>query len=68
MQKNEPDKRFIPAFGEDETCQCNNCPFMKLNTLEKVYLSLKTGRGELLMDESLRIRAERPLLAMLERS
>ncbi|MDJ0836884.1 MAG: quinolinate synthase NadA [Acidobacteriota bacterium] len=68
MQKNEPGKTFIPALSEDESCNCNNCPFMKLNTLEKVYLTLKTGGPEIVMDERLRRRAERPLLAMLERS
>jgi len=68
MQKNEPEKRFIPALSEDETCNCNNCPFMKLNTMEKVYLTLKTGQPEINMGESLRARAEKPLLAMLERS
>ena len=68
MQKNEPGKTFIPALSDDETCNCNNCPFMKLNTMEKVYLSLKTGQPEIVMDEGLRLRAERSLLAMLERS
>lgn len=68
MQKNEPGKTFIPALPTDETCACNNCPFMKLNTMEKVYLALKNGQPELHMDEDLRIRAERPLLEMLARS
>ena len=68
MQKNEPGKTFIPALGEDESCACNNCPFMKMNTLEKVYRTLLTGTPELTMDEQLRQRAEHSLLAMLERS
>lgn len=68
MKKNEPGKNFIPALSEDENCNCNNCPFMKLNTLEKVYLALKTGQPEIHMDETLRAGAERSLLAMLERS
>ena len=68
MQKSEPHKKFIPALSEDESCSCNNCPFMKLNTLEKVYRNLLTGSPEISMEESLRKRAEKPLLAMLERS
>ncbi len=68
MKKNAPGKTFIPALGEDETCSCNNCPFMKMNTLEKIYKALLTGSPEIVMDETLRRGAERSLLAMLERS
>ena len=68
MKKQEPDKIFIPALGEDESCSCNNCPFMKLNTLEKIYRTLVSGTPEIIMDEELRLGAEKPLLAMLERS
>jgi quinolinate synthase len=68
MKKNEPEKTFIPALSEDETCNCNNCPFMKMNTLEKVYHTLLAGQPEIVMDEDLRRRAEKPLLAMLARS
>lgn len=68
MKKNEPNKTFIPALNNDESCSCNDCPFMKMNTLEKVYRTLKTGIPELVMDERLRTAAEKPLLAMLARS
>lgn len=68
LKKNEPNKTFIPALNEDEHCNCNNCPFMKMNTLEKVYRTLVTGKPELVLEEDLRIRAEKPLLAMLARS
>jgi len=68
MRKMSPLKQFIPALSEDENCSCNNCPFMKLNTLEKIYLTLRAGAPEILMDEDLRQRAEKPLLAMLARS
>jgi len=68
MKKVAPDKEFIPALGSDETCSCNICPFMKLNTLEKIHSALLTGQPEITMDEELRKRAERPLLEMLNRS
>ena len=69
MKKNEPDKTFIPALNEDENCNCNNCPFMKMNTLgEGGYRTLVTGKPELNLDEDLRVQAEKPLLAMLARS
>ncbi|CAM2008323.1 quinolinate synthase NadA [Acanthopleuribacter pedis] len=68
MKKNEPEKTFIPALNDDETCSCNECPFMKLNTMEKVYLALRDGAPEIHMEESLRARAELPLLEMLKRS
>ncbi len=41
MQKNAPDKTFIPAPGMDESCNCNECPYMKLNTMKKLYLCMK---------------------------
>ena len=68
MKKAAPGKEFIPALGNDETCSCNVCPFMKLNTLEKIHQALLTGKPEILMNEALRVRAERPLLEMLARS
>jgi len=68
MTKNNPEKTFIPALSDDETCSCNTCPYMKLNTLEKIYLALKRGQPEIHVPEAIRLRAERSLLAMLERS
>lgn len=68
MQKRSPHKTFIAAPDEDESCQCNNCPHMKLNTLEKVYLALKYELPEILMEENLRIRALQPIQKMLDLS
>jgi quinolinate synthase len=67
MQKDSPGKTFIPA-PPDSGCACNDCPHMKLNTLEKVYLCLKHERPELVMDEATRLRALRPIERMLEMS
>ncbi|MBX2845455.1 MAG: quinolinate synthase NadA [Saprospiraceae bacterium] len=66
MKKNAPGKTFIPAPGTEETCACNDCPHMKLNTLEKIYLCMKYEMPEILMDESLRLRAKQPIDRMLE--
>lgn len=65
MQKNSPHKTFIPA-PPDNNCACNDCPHMKLNTLEKVYLCLKYEQPELLMDENIRLAAKIPIERMLE--
>ncbi|MBN8832816.1 MAG: quinolinate synthase [Niastella sp. SCN 39-18] len=65
MQKNCPDKTFIPA-PPDNSCACNDCPYMKLNTLEKLYLCMKYEKPEILMEESLRIAAKKPIDKMLE--
>ncbi|MBX7181718.1 MAG: quinolinate synthase NadA [Bacteroidia bacterium] len=65
MQKANPGKTFIPA-PPNNNCACNDCPHMKLNTLEKVYLCLKNEKPELLMQEELRILAEKPMRRMLE--
>lgn len=67
MQKSAPDKVFIPAPPE-ANCACNDCPYMKLNTLEKVYLTLKYEAPEISLDESLRVRALKPIQRMLDMS
>lgn len=67
MEKNAPGKVFIPA-PPDNACACNNCPHMKLNTLEKLYLCMKYEQPEITMDESLRIAAKKPIDRMLELS
>jgi quinolinate synthase len=64
MQLNSPDKSFIPAPPENN-CACNDCPHMKLNTLEKIYLCLKYELPELLMDEELRVAAKKPMDKMM---
>ena len=65
MVKQAPTKTFIPA-PPDNSCACNDCPHMKRNTLEKVYLCMKYEQPELIMDEELRIAAKKPLDRMLE--
>ncbi len=64
MQLKSPDKSFIPAPPENN-CACNDCPHMKLNTLEKIYLCLKYELPELLMDEELRVAAKKPMDKMM---
>lgn len=66
MKKENPDKEFIPAPPEDSTCACNECFYMKMNTLEKLYLCLKNERPEILVDENIRIKAVKPIERMLE--
>jgi len=67
MQKNSPDKTFIAA-PPDNACACNDCPHMKLNTLEKLYLCMKYETPEITMPEDLRIAAKKPIDRMLELS
>ncbi len=67
MQKNAPGKTLIAAPPEGN-CACNECPFMKLNTPEKLYLALRDLKPRLEMDEELRLRAKKPLDRMLELS
>ena len=66
MQKRAPNKTFIPAPVEDDTCACSECAFMKLNTLEKLYLCLEHELPEILLDEELMIKARLPIERMLE--
>lgn len=65
MQKSSPHKTFIPA-PPDNSCACNDCPHMKLNTLEKLYLCMEYELPEITMDEQLRIAARKPIDRMLE--
>ncbi len=65
MEKNNPEKTFIPA-PPNNSCACNDCPHMKLNTLEKLYLCLKNETPELLMTPELIEKAKKPMLKMLE--
>ena len=66
MQKSAPDKVFIPIPPEDSTCACNNCSFMRLNTLEKVYEVLKNESPEVEVSDELREKAVKPIQKMLE--
>ncbi len=68
MQRTCPDKVFIPAPPDDETCACNNCSYMKLNTLEKLYLSLKYELPVVEVDPAVAERARLPIERMLEMS
>lgn len=65
MGRKAPDKILIPA-PPNQNCACNECPFMKLNTMEKVYLALRDEKPEITMAEDLRLRALKPLELMLE--
>lgn len=68
MQKKNPDKEFIPVPPNDSTCACNECNFMRLNTLEKLYNCLLNESPEILVDEEVRVKAVKPILRMLEMS
>ncbi len=67
MKKACPDKEFIPA-PPDSGCSCNECPYMRLNTLEKVYLCMRDRRPAITLPEDLRKRCLVPLRRMLEMS
>lgn len=67
MEKLSPGKTFIPA-PPDNSCACNDCPHMKLNTLEKLYLCLKYEVPEITMDKHIRLAARKPIDKMLELS
>mgnify|MGYP001004098144 FL=1 len=68
MQKQNPNKVFIPIPPVDSTCGCNDCKYMRLNSLEKLYLCLKTEQPEILVDEALRVKAVKPIERMLKLS
>lgn len=65
MQKRCPDKTFIAAPVDDDTCACSECAFMKLNTLEKLYLCLEYEQPEINLSEDLIVNASRPINRML---
>lgn len=65
MNKVAPHKTFIPAPVDDETCACSECAFMRLNTLEKLYLCLKYELPEIILDDSLIAAANLPIQRML---
>lgn len=68
MQKRVPNKKLIAAASEDNTCNCSECHFMKLNTLEKLYLCMKYELPEILLEEELRLKALKSINRMLEYS
>ncbi len=67
MQKSSPTKTFIPA-PPNNNCACNDCPYMKLNTLEKIYNTLKYEQPELIMSDDLLIKSRKPIEKMLKLS
>lgn len=65
MQQNSPKKTFIPA-PPNNNCACNDCPYMKLNTLEKLYICMQYELPEITMDENLRLAAKLPMDRMMD--
>jgi len=66
MAKAAPGKLLLPLPGMDETCACNECPHMRRNTLEKIYLALRDLQPRIEMDETLRLAALKPLERMMQ--
>ena len=66
MKKSNPDKTFIPAPPNDSTCACNECNFMRLNTMKKLYLTLKYELPEIKVDKDIADRAVLPIKKMLD--
>jgi len=66
MQKENPDKQFIPAPPKDSTCGCSECNFMKLITIEKIYNCLKTESPEINVDSEIILKARKPIIRMME--
>jgi quinolinate synthase len=66
MKKLRPDVELIQAPVVDENCMCNDCPFMKMNTLEKIKHALETFKPEVTLDESLRVKASVSLDRMMK--
>lgn len=66
MRKKSPGKEFIPAPPNDSTCACNECSFMRLNTMEKLYNCLKYELPEIFVDEAVQKKAIKPIKKMLE--
>jgi len=65
MQKDSPDKEFL-VVPSDETCSCNDCPYMKLNTMEKLYLTLKNETPEIHLSDEIIREAKKPIERMLD--
>jgi quinolinate synthase len=65
MKKNSPGKEFL-IVPTDETCSCNDCPYMKMNTLEKLYLCLKNEKPEIILSKEVMDQAIKPIRKMLD--
>lgn len=68
MRNKCPEKTFLAAPAEDTECQCNQCDYMRMNTLEKVYRALRDEKPEIIVDAELAEKALRPIERMLELS
>jgi quinolinate synthase len=68
IERRVPEKTLLQAPGMDESCACNRCPYMRLNTLEKLYLCLRDLAPEVSVPEPIRLQALRPIERMLELS
>lgn len=68
MRKQAPDKIVIAAASNENNCNCSECHFMKLNTLEKLYLCMKYELPEITLDENLRVKALKGINTMLDLS
>ncbi len=66
MEKAVPDKTFIGAPGADGNCACNICPYMALNTVEKLYIALRDLKPQIHLDEDVRLKAKKSLDRMLD--
>src|SRR5437868_3828519 len=66
MQKDAPHKTFIGAPGADGNCNCNMCPYMALNTMEKLYVALRDLQPQILIEEEVRLQAKKSLDRMLD--
>ena len=66
MKKRNPEKRFIEVPGADGNCSCNRCPYMALNTMEKIYLALKNSKPDINLNDNLIKEAKKPLKLMLK--
>jgi quinolinate synthase len=67
MKKSSPKKEFI-IVPTDETCSCNDCPYMKMNTMEKLHACLHNEQPELILSENVMQQARKPIMRMLELS
>jgi len=65
MKLLSPEKEFL-IVPSDETCSCNDCPYMKMNTMEKLYLALKNEKPEIILDAATMEKARKPIVRMLE--
>lgn len=66
MKKENPQKNYIPAPPRDSTCGCNECSFMKQITMEKIFICLLNEEPEIVLDKDLIIRAQKPIIKMME--